>query len=214
MFNRAVAAAVAEAVADAAVATGVARRERGVLPETSGPPVQGGLRLDAGAGLRVLVDLDEAQVVVGDLLGAPRSRSRSPSRKPFSASHQIERPIAKPTKPSTGAACCSQWSTLSSRGAAAEQHADDALAALAVARLLGEHLGVGALVDALDLPDVDLDADVLDVLDRAAHQLGPQLGVVAVGVAADRLELLVGGRHQQLEEELAVVARAASRRAA
>ena len=61
------------------------------------------------------------------------------------------------------------------------------------------------LVDALDLPDVGLDALVLDLLDRAAHQLRAQLGVVAVGVAADRLELGRLGRHEQLEEELAVV---------
>ena len=68
-----------------------------------------------------------------------------------------------------------------------------------------QHLGVRLRVDALDLPDVDLDAEVLDLLDRAPHQLRAQLGVVAVGVAADRLELRVLGRHQQLEQELAVV---------
>ena len=73
-------------------------------------------------------------------------------------------------------------------GAAAEHDADDAVAA-ARAGLRDEHLAVGALVDALDLPDVDLDAGVLDLGDRAAHQLGAQLGVVAVGVAADGLQL-------------------------
>ena len=125
--------------------------------------------------------------------------------KPFSASPQIERPIAKPTKPSTGAAWVQPVVDLLVVGAAAEQHADHALAALAGAGLLGEHLGVRALVDALDLPDVHLDAGVLDLLDRAPHQLGAQLGVVAVGVAAHLLELRVLGRHEQLEEELAVV---------
>ena len=95
-------------------------------------------------------------------------------------------------------------------GAAAEHDADDAVAA-AGARLRDEHLAVGALVDALDLPDVDLDAGVLDLGDRAAHQLGAQLGVVAVGVAADRCQLGVLGGHEQLEQELAVVLLAASR---
>ena len=89
--------------------------------------------------------------------------------------------------------------------AAAQQHGGDALAALAGAGLLDQHLRVLLRVDALDLPDVDLDAEVLDLLDRAPHQLRAQLGVVAVGVAVDRLELVVLGRHQQLEEEQAVV---------
>ncbi len=47
--------------------------------------------------------------------------------------------------------------------------------------------------------------EVLDLGDRAAHQLRAQLGVVAVGVAVDRLQLRVLGRHEQLEEELAIV---------
>src|SRR5262249_14879744 len=91
------------------------------------------------------------------------------------------------------------------RRAAAEEHALDALAAVALARLRGEHLRVLARVDALDLPYVDLDALVLEVLDHAPHELGAQLGVVAVGIAADRLELVVLGGHEQLEEEEAVV---------
>ena len=113
--------------------------------------------------------------------------------------------MAKPTKPSTGDGRAQPLVDLLVAGAAAEQHADDALAAVAHAGLLGEHLGVLAGVDALDLPDVDLAAEVLGLGDGAAHELGAQLGVVAVGVAADRGELLVGGGHQQLEEELAVV---------
>src|ERR1035438_3250146 len=65
--------------------------------------------------------------------------------------------------------------------AASEDHAHDAVAA-ADAGLFGEHLAVGALVHALDLPDVRLDARVLDLGDGAAHQLGTQLGVIAVAV--------------------------------
>ena len=98
-------------------------------------------------------------------------------------------------------------------GAAAEHHADDAVAP-ARAGLGDEHLAVRALVDALDLPDVDLDAGVLDLGDRAPHQLGAQLGVVAVGVAAHGLQLRVLGGHEQLEQELALVLCAASPTAA
>ena len=43
------------------------------------------------------------------------------------------------------------------------------------------------------------------VLDRLAHQRRTQLGVEAVGVAVDLLELVVLGGNEQLEEELAVV---------
>src|SRR5664280_1296148 len=89
-------------------------------------------------------------------------------------------------------------------GATAEHHAGDALTAARTC-LGDQHLAVGALVHALDLPDVGLDARVLDLGDRAAHQLGAQLGVIAVVVPADRLELGVLGGHQQLEQELAVV---------
>ena len=99
----------------------------------------------------------------------------------------------------------SQWSTFASSAPRPSTHADDAVAA-AGAGLGDEHLAVRALVDALDLPDVDLDAEVLDVGDRAAHQLRAKLGVVAVGVAADGRELGVLGGHEQLEQELAVVA--------
>src|SRR4029079_18698416 len=87
--------------------------------------------------------------------------------------------------------------------AAAEEDADDALAPGALPCLAGEHLRVGALVDALDLPDVDLDAEVLRLLDRAAHELRPQLRVVALLVAAERRQLLLGRRHEQLVEERA-----------
>ena len=136
---------------------------------------------------------------------SPRRARGSPSRKPLSASHQIERPIAKPTKPSTGAAWRSQWSTLSSDAPRPSSTQTTPSRPSPVRACCDERLGVLALVDALDLPDVDLDAVVLDVLDRLLHQRRAQLGVVAVAVAADRLELVLLGGDEQLEEELAVV---------
>ena len=69
------------------------------------------------------------------------------------------------------------------------------------AGLLGEHRGVAAVIDALDLPHVDLDPRPLDVLDRLAHQARAQLRVVAIAVAVDALELCLRGGHQQLEQE-------------
>ena len=66
----------------------------------------------------------------------------------------------------------------------------------------GDPLAVLLGLDALDLPDVGLDARGLQLLDRAPHQLRAQLRVVAVRVAADLLQLGALGRHQQLEEEL------------
>ena len=87
--------------------------------------------------------------------------------------------------------------------AAAEHHAHDALAP-ARAGLRDEHLAVRALVDALDLPHVHLDPRVLDLGDRAAHQLGAQLRVVALALAAHRLQLRGRRGHEQLEQELAL----------
>src|SRR5215213_981944 len=110
--------------------------------------------------LRVLVDLHEAQVVVGDLLGGCLALERAvevalegvppdraADREADEALHRRSR-----TQPLVD---------LLVRGSATEHDGDDLLAALALARLLDEHLAVGLLVDALDLPDVDLDARVL-----------------------------------------------------
>src|SRR3954451_9887820 len=154
--------------------------------------------------LLLLVDADEAQVVVGDLL-----------RRRLALERAVEEALqgVPPDRAADGEADealdrrgrAQPLVDLLVAGAAPEQHADDALAPGPLAGLLGQHLRVGALVDALDLPDVDLDAVVLALLDRAAHQLGAQLRVVAVLVAADGLQLVLGSRHQQLEEELAVV---------
>src|SRR4051794_21172219 len=160
--------------------------------------------LDARGRFRVVVDLDEAQVVVGDLLGglAPVEPlveealqrvppDRAADREAYEALHR--RCHAQPLV------------DLLVRRAAAQQHRGDALAPLARAGLPDQHLRVVLRVDALDLPDVDLDPEVLDLLDRAPHQLRAELLVVAVLVTADRLELVVLGGHQQLEQELAVV---------
>ena len=70
----------------------------------------------------------------------PRARCL-PSRKPLSASHQIERPMAKPTKPSTGARLAQPVVDLLVVGAAAQHHADHAVAA-ARRRVCGERLAV------------------------------------------------------------------------
>ncbi len=74
-------------------------------------------------------------------------------------------------------------------GAAAEQDAGDTLSPRAAAGLGGEHLGVGALIHAFDLPDVDLDPEVLDLGDRAPHQLGSQFGVVTLAATCNALQL-------------------------
>ena len=89
-------------------------------------------------------------------------------------------------------------------GAAPEDHAADPVTPPG-ASLRDEHLAVRALIDALDLPDVDLDARILDLRDRPAHQLGAQLAVVALILAADASQLDVLGGHEQLEEELSPV---------
>src|SRR6201999_1354854 len=160
--------------------------------------------LGADGGLRVVVDADEVQVLLGDLLGGL-----------LALQALLEEPLQSvpPDRPADGEAdealdagrLLQPVLDLLVARAAAQEHALDVLAALALAGLLSEHLGVLAGVDALDLPDVDLAAEVLDLLDRPAHQLGAQLGVVAVGVAVDLVELALLRRHEQLEEELAVV---------
>src|SRR3954447_9130270 len=154
--------------------------------------------------LGLLVHAHEVEVVVVDRLGRGAALDRAVEealqRVPPDRAADREADVAVDLR-----ARAQPLLDLLGRRAAAEHDAHDVLATPARARLPGEHLAVRRLVHALDLPDVDLDAEGLDLLDRAPHQLRPQLGVVAVRVAVDLLELLVGGRHQQLEEELAVV---------
>ena len=56
-------------------------------------------------------------------------------------------------------------------------------------------------VEALDLPDVGLDAGVLELADRCHHQRWAQRAVVGQSVALHERELRRFGRHQQLEQE-------------
>src|SRR5215208_2230150 len=162
-----------------------------------------GLRRGYGL-LGLLVDLHEAQVVVRDLL----RRSVALERAVEVALERVPPDRAADREPDVavhrGARAQPAINLLVARPTP-EHHADDLVATLAGTRLLGEHLAVRLLVHALDLPDVDLDAELLAVLDRAPHQLGPQLGVVAVGVAAHLLHLLVRRRHEELEQEQAAV---------
>src|SRR5271167_497074 len=120
---------------------------------------------DGGLALGELVDPDEAQVVLGDLAGA---------RGPLDLSIDIGLQRVPPDRASDresdeavhGGCLCQPVVDLGVVGAAAEDHANDALTP-ARARLRDEHLAVRALFDALDLPDVDLDAGVLGGCDRA-----------------------------------------------
>src|SRR5689334_19627298 len=134
------------------------------------------LRSGTDGRFRLLIDAHEAQVVVGDLLcrvaaldGAVEEAlqrvppDRAADREADVALHRSAR-----TQPLVD---------LLVARAAPEHHAHDVLAALARAGLLREGLAVGLLVDALDLPDVHLDPEVLDLLDRLAHELGAQLPV-------------------------------------
>ena len=110
----------------------------------------------ARARLGVVVDLHEAQVVVGDLLGgrgalevaAEEALQRVPPDRAADREADEALDAGRLAQPVVD---------LLVAGAAAQQHALDVLAAVALAGLLGEHLRVLALVDALDLPDVDLD---------------------------------------------------------
>ena len=88
--------------------------------------------------------------------------------------------------------------------AAAEHDAADLLAAFAAGGL-DQCQAVFAAVEPLDLPDVGLDAGVLQLVDRAAHQVGTQLQVVGLLVAADLGQLRRLGRNEQLEHEEPIV---------
>src|SRR5918998_2420545 len=152
-------------------------------------------------GLALRVDPDEALVVARDLL-----------RRVDPLEHPVE--VALERVPPDRAADREAHVALDRRagaqpavdllvvGPAAEDHAHDAVA-VPGAGLLDDRLAVLLAVEALDLPNVGLDARVLDVGDRRPHELGPQLEVVAALLARDHLELSLLGGHEQLEQELA-----------
>ena len=74
-------------------------------------------------------------------------------------------------------------------GTTTEHHARHAVAAADPA-LLGDRRAVLGVVDALDLPDVGLDAGLLQLRDRHPHQARADLPVVPADVAAHRLQLM------------------------
>src|SRR5437879_5013271 len=84
---------------------------------------------------------------------------------------------------------------------AAAQHDTGHAVAPAGAGLRRDSLAVLAFVEPFDLPDVGLDPAVVELRDGPAHQVRTDLLVVAVAVATDARELLVGGRHEELEQE-------------
>src|SRR4029079_11329731 len=142
----------------------------------------------------LLVCLPEPQVVLGDLLGGALALQRvveerlqrvPPDRAPDREAHVAVHGRARPQP----------LVDLVGRRAAAEHHATHA-AAPAGAGLGHDALALTAVVHALDLPDVDLDVRLLEGGDGADHQPGAELGVEAVAVAADGLELRVRGRHE------------------
>ena len=113
--------------------------------------------------------------------------------------------MAKPMKPSTGAASRSQWSTLSSE---APRPSSTLLtfSRPSPLRAWSESICASSRVSTPSIFQMSTSTPSFWKCSiDAAHQLGAQLGVVAVGVAADGLQLGVLGRDEQLEEELAVV---------
>ena len=170
---------------------------------TSPPRLSGAVLGDQALGS--LVDLDEAQVVLGDLLGGAGALEISVQialeRRPTRSSGRWQsRRSRRPGRPGA-----SQWSTLSSSAPRPSSTQTTPVAA-ARARLLDEHLAVGALVDALDLPDVHLDAGVLDRRrSRGASARGAARRHSARSSPPTDSSWCSLGRHQQLEQELAVV---------
>src|SRR5439155_4263692 len=144
---------------------------------------------DLGRNRRPLVNVDEAAVVRRDGLPGPAAvepggvggvrldrlrEDRAPDREADVAVEPGRR--AQPLV------------HLRVRRTAAEDDARDAIAALAAAEL-GDLATRLPVVEALDLPDVRLDAAVLQLQDRLQHQLWAQLGVVAIFAAVDAGQL-------------------------
>ena len=123
----------------------------------------------------------------------------------MSASHQIERPIAKPMKPSTGAASRSQCSTFSVE-APRPSSTQTTPSRPAPVRVCSASISASSRSSTPSIFQMSTSTPAFWIASIArAHQLGAELGVVAVGVAIDGGELPVGGGHEQLEQELPVV---------
>src|SRR5262245_31170067 len=152
--------------------------------------------------LALVVDVDEPPVVGGDLLGGVLPREvavdeplqrvppdRTTDREPDVAGHARAGPQPVVDRRVVRAAA-----------------QDDAHAAIAPAPAHGgrDRLAVLAPGEALDLPDVRLDAGLLQLADRGVHELRARLPVPVL-LAARGLDLLGRGRDQQLEQERAVV---------
>jgi hypothetical protein len=72
-------------------------------------------------------------------------------------------------------------------------------------RGLGHCRAILTTVEALDLPEVWLDARLLELPDNLDHQRGTPLMVVPLAITTHLVQLLWHGRHEQLEHILAVV---------
>ena len=66
-------------------------------------------------------------------------------------------------------------------------------------------LGVFATVESFDLPEVRLNAGVLQFLDGPDHERGANVAVVGLLVAVDFIKLGFLGRHQQFKHEQAAI---------
>ena len=88
---------------------------------------------------------------------------------------------------------------------AAAQHDAADLIAAAGARRRHDRLAILAPIEAFDLPEIRLDAGVLQLADGLDHQARPQLEIIGLLVALELVELRLLRRHQELEHEAAAV---------
>src|SRR3989475_5782472 len=172
---------------------------------TSTPPAATGWsssprrRSSRAAGRSALVHLDEVREGVGDLLGRlvatqvafEESGQRVAPDRAADRESNVAIDAGATGEPALDPAALS---------AAPEDHADHLIAS-AGAALSDDPLTGVAPLEALDLPHRGLDAGVLELGDRANHEPGAQLGVVALRVPAHGGELLILRRHQELEQK-------------
>src|SRR5579862_3549484 len=158
----------------------------------------------SGRSGRAVVDVDEATVVRRHLLGCRIAvEALRVGGVRLHGLAEDRAPDRKADVPLDAGAGAQPLVDLRVGRAAPEHDARDAVAPFAANELcdLATRL---AIVDALDLPDVGLDARVLQLEDDLHHQLGAKLDVVTVLAPVDARELRLLRRHEQLEQELAV----------